>query len=146
MLNTLITEMKSAMKSGDKIRLQTLRNMISAFKALKIETGKDLTDNEAIKLFQNMAKKLKDSINQYQKGNRPDLAENEQKELNILETFLPDQMTEKQLRKIVNDTIIETGAKSIADIRKVMPLLMPKIAGKADGKLASNIVKEELNS
>lgn len=146
MLNTLMTEMKTAMKAGNKTRLQALRNMISALKAKQIDSGKTLTDEEAIKLFQGMAKKLRDSIEQYGKGGRTDLAENEKNELDILETFLPEQMSEDELRKIIQETISDVGAESMADMRSVMPVIMPKIAGKADGKMASNIVREILSS
>ena len=91
-----------------------------------------------------MAKKLKDSIEQYKNGGREDLAENEQKELSVVESYLPEQLSEDDLRKIVQKTIDDSGAKSMADIKMIMPILMPKIAGKGDGKLASNIVREIL--
>ena len=90
------------------------------------------------------AKKLKDSITQYKNGNRIDLAETEQIELNFVESYLPEQLTEDDLRKIVQEVITESGATSMADMKNIMPLLMPKIAGKGDGKLASNLVRKIL--
>ncbi len=140
-----MTDMKTAMKAGEKTRVQVLRNMISALKARQIDSGKTLTEDEAVKLFQSMAKKLQDSVEQYEKGGRSDLAENERNELKILKTYLPEQISEDELRQIVRVVIAEAGAESIADMRKVMPILMPKIAGKADGKTASNMVKELLS-
>jgi uncharacterized protein len=144
MLITLMADMKNAMKKKEKEKLLALRNIISSIKAKQIDSGKTLTDDESIKLIQGMAKKLKDSIEQYKNGGRDDLAENEQSELSIVESYLPEQMSEAVLRDIVKETIKESGASSMADMKNVMPLLMPKIAGKGDGKLASNIVKELL--
>lgn len=139
-----MADMKNAMKKKEKEKLLALRNIISSIKAKQIDSGKTLTDDESIKLIQGMAKKLKDSIEQYKNGGRDDLAENEQSELIIVESYLPEQMSEAVLRDIVKETIKESGASSMADMKNVMPLLMPKIAGKGDGKLASNIVKELL--
>ena len=139
-----MADMKNAMKKKEKEKLLALRNIISSIKAKQIDSGKTLTDDESIKLIQGMAKKLKDSIEQYKNGGRDDLAENEQSELSIVESYLPEQMSEAVLRDIVKETIKESGASSMADMKNVMPLLMPKIAGKGDGKLASNIVKELL--
>ena len=139
-----MADMKNAMKKKEKEKLLALRNIISSIKAKQIDSGKTLTDDESIKLIQGMAKKLKDSIEQYKNGGRDDLAENEQSELSIVESYLPEQMSEAVLRDIVKETIKESGASSMADMKNVMPLLMPKIAGKGDGKLASNIVKEIL--
>ena len=144
MLTTLMTDMKNAMKNKEKDRLQALRNMISNIKAKQIDFGKTLTDDESVKLVQGMAKKLKDSIEQYKNGGREDLAQNEQNELNVVKSYLPKQLNEDELRVIVKNTIAESGATSMADMKKVMPLLMPKISGKGDGKLASNIVREIL--
>ena len=140
-----MTDMKTAMKAGEKTRVLALRNMISALKARQIDSGNSLTEDEAVKLFQSMAKKLQDSVEQYEKVGRSDLAENERNELDNLKTYLPEQISEDELRQIVRDVIAEAGAESMADMRKVMPILMPKIAGKADGKTASNMVKELLS-
>ena len=144
MLSNLMADMKEAMKNKERERLQAIRNMIAAIKAKQIDSGKTLSDEDAIKLIQGMAKKLKDSIVQYKNGGREDLAQNEQNELNVVESYLPRQLNEDELREIVKETITESGATSMADMKKVMPLLMPKIAGKGDGKLASNIVREIL--
>ena len=139
-----MADMKEAMKNKEKERLQAVRNMIAAIKAKQIDSGETLSDEDAIKLVQGMAKRLKDSIEQYKNGGREDLAQNEQNELNVVESYLPKQLNVDELREIVKETITESGASSMADMKKVMPLLMSKIAGKGDGKLASNIVREIL--
>tara|TARA_B100001029_G_C14984699_1_gene408248 strand:+ start:543 stop:983 length:441 start_codon:yes stop_codon:yes gene_type:complete len=144
MLSNLMADMKEAMKNKDKERLQAIRNMIAAIKAKQIDSRRVLSNDEAVKLVLGMAKKLKDSIEQYKNGGREDLAQNELNELNVVESYLPKQLNENELREIVKETISACGAKSMADIKNVMPLLMPKIAGKGDGKLASNIVREIL--
>jgi len=144
MLSKLMADMKDAMKNKEKDRLLTLRNMISTIKAKQIDSGKTLSDDEIIKLIQGMAKKIKDSIEQYINGNRTDLAEKEQLELDIIKKYLPTQLSKEELRIIVKEVIDECGATSMADMKSVMPLLMPRIAGKGDGKLASNLVKEVL--
>jgi len=144
MLTNLMVDMKEAMKNKDKNKLLALRNMISTIKARQIDSRKTLSNDESIKIVQGIAKKLKDSITQYRNGNREDLAETEQIELNFVESYLPEQLTEDNLRKIVQEVITESGATSMADMKNVMPLLMPKIAGKGDGKLASKLVREIL--
>ena len=144
MLSKLMADMKDAMKNKEKDRLLTLRNIISTIKARQIDSGETLSDDEIIKLIQGMAKKIKDSIEQYLNGNRKDLAEKEELELDIINHYLPTQLSENELRVIVKDVIAESGATSMADMKSIMPLLMPRIAGKGDGKLASNIVREEL--
>ena len=144
MLTNLMVDMKEAMKNKDKHKLLALRNMISTIKARQIDSRKMLSNDESIKIMQGIAKKLKDSITQYKNGNRDDLAETEQVELNFVESYLPEQLTEDDLRKIVQEVITESGATSMPDMKNVMPLLMPRIAGKGDGKLASNLVREIL--
>ena len=139
-----MADMKEAMKNKDKNKLLALRNMISAIKAKQIDTGRTLSIDESIIILQKIAKKLKDSIIQYKNGNRDDLVIIEQRELDIVKSYLPEQLTEDDLRKIVQDVIAESGATSIADMKTVMPILIPKIAGKGDGKLASNLVRKIL--
>jgi len=107
MLSNLMADMKEAMKNKERERLQAIRNMIAAIKAKQIDSGKTLSDEDAIKLIQGMAKKLKDSIVQYKNGGREDLAQNEQNELNVVESYLPRQLKEDELREIVKENIID---------------------------------------
>lgn len=110
----------------------------------KLEELSKLTDEEIIEAVKSEAKKRKDSIYQYEKGNRPDLAEQEKKELTVLTEYLPEQISEGEIRKIAKETILKTGAKSPQDIGRVMGVLMSQIKSKADGGLVSKIVEEEL--
>ena len=144
MLTKLMIDMKNALKNKDKTKLLALRNMISTIKAKQIDIGKTLSDDEISKILQGISKKLKDSIVQYKNGNRNDLVKTEEIELKVVESYLPKQLNKNQLKKIIHEVIIKCGATSMADIKNVMPILMTKIAGKGDGKLASTLVREIL--
>ncbi|MBC8213495.1 MAG: GatB/YqeY domain-containing protein [Candidatus Marinimicrobia bacterium] len=145
MLSKFQEELKTAMKSGDKKRITAIRNIFGKLKARKIDKGEELTDDESMKIIQSSVKQLKDSIEQYKNAGRDDLAEAESYELSFLEQYLPKQMGEDELKVIVKKIIGETGASSQADIGKVMGPLMKDIAGKADGKMAQQIVRELLS-
>lgn len=145
MLSTLMNDMKSAMKSGQKLELVALRNLIGKLKAKQIDNGKDLTTDEYIKVIASAAKQLKDSIQQYKDGNREDLAKNESFELSIVERYLPEQMSEEDVRSIVKKTILNLGAQSMKDMGKVMGNAMQVVGSQADGSIVQKIVREELS-
>ena len=145
LLNKLQTEMKNALKSKDKDRLSVVRMLISEIKKEQIDKKRELSDSEVLAVIQRYAKQRRDAIEQYKKANRQDLVEKEQKELNIVLEFLPKQLTEEEIIKIVNETIEEVGATSIKDMGKVMKSVMEKVKGRADGSLVSKIVKEKLS-
>ena len=145
MLNKLMIDMRKAMKEKEKKRVQAIRNIVSLVKSKQIDSGKNLSDKEIILIIQSHAKKLKDSIEQYKKGNREDLARDEKVELNYTESYLPEQLNESELRVIVTELINSMGAKSLKDMKDIMPKLMQQISGKGDGKMASNIVREILS-
>lgn len=109
-----------------------------------LETKSLLTDEEILEVLVSEAKKRGDSIEQYEKGGRQDLVDQEKKELEILRTYLPEQMSEEEIRKIVKEKIAETGVNGPKEMGKLMAALMPLVKGKADGKLVSKIVQEEL--
>ncbi len=144
MLSSLQQELKSAMKSGDKARIAALRNMIAKLRAKQIDKGSDLTDSDSIKVLQGVGKQLKDALQQYRNAGRSDLAEKEAAELKVLEEFLPEALSEEDINSIVKRFIAETGAQSMADMGRVMPLVMKEIAGRGDGRLAQQIVREHL--
>ena len=146
MLNQLQEELKIAMKSGERAKMIGLRNIIGKIKAAQIDKGESLTDEESLKILKTAAKQLKESIDQYQKGGRDDLAEKEAFELSLLEKYLPDQLSEEQIRKTVKNVVKNTGAESMQDMGKVMGATMKELAGSADGKIVQKIVKEELSS
>ena len=145
MLSRLMNDMKSAMKSGQKLELVALRNLIGKLKAKQIDNGKDLTTDEYIKVIASAAKQLKDSIQQYKDGNREDLAKNESFELSIVERYLPEQMSEEDVRSIVKKTILNLGAQSMKDMGKVMGNAMQVVGSQADGSIVQKIVREELS-
>jgi hypothetical protein len=132
------------MKSGDKHKTGTLRVALSTLKDKKIEKREDLTDVEAIKIIQNLVKQRKEAADIYKKNGRNDLMENENAELEILNAYLPQMMSEDDLRILVQKVVEDTGASSLSDIGKVMPEVMKQSAGKADGKMAQSIVRELL--
>ena len=145
MLSTLMNDMKSAMKAGEKSELGALRNLIGKVKAKQIDSGKTLTDDECIKVMATAAKQLKDSIQQYKDGGRDDLAENEAFELSIVERYLPEQMTEDDVRAIVKKTIADVGAESMKNMGKVMGAAMQAVGSGADGSIVQKMVREELS-
>lgn len=140
-------ELKQAMLARDTEKTSTLRMIISAIGYYEIEkggAGYEATEEDVASVIQKQAKQRRDSIEQYKAGNRDDLAEKESKELQMLEAYLPEQMGEEEVRKLVDEAIAQTGASSPQDMGKVMGALMPKTKGKADGSLVSTIVREKL--
>ena len=146
MLALLQEELKAAMKAKDKATLTGLRNIIGKLKAQRIDKGENLTDQECIQILQSSVKQLKDSIEQYEKGGRDDLAEVEAFELKLIEKYLPEQLSEEDVRTLVRKTIKSTEAKSMQDMERVMGAIMKHLAGAADGKMVQRIVQGELSS
>ena len=146
MLDQLQEELKIAMKAGEKAKMMGLRNIIGKIKAAQIDKGETLTDEESLKILKTAAKQLKESLDQYRKGNRDDLAEKEAFELTLLEKYLPEQLSEEQIRHTVKNIVKNTGAGSMQDMGKVMGATMQELAGSADGKIVQKIVQEELSS
>jgi uncharacterized protein YqeY len=134
-------DLKAAIKSGDKLRLETIRSI----RALILEfeksgSGKELNEEEETRMLTSAVKKRKDSIELYRTGNREDLASKEEAELNILMEYLPKQLTEEEISEKIKKMADEIGAKSKADFPKLMPLVMKELKGKADGKVVKSIV------
>ena len=141
----LIDEMKQAMKSDDKLRLSTIRMIRSAVKNKEIELRKKLEDDDIFKVIQGMVRKGEESLEQFEAGGRMDLVEKEKKEMEILKSFLPQPISQEEILKIIDQSIEEAQASSLKDLGKVMKSVMPKLAGKADGKLINQLVKERLS-
>lgn len=138
-------ELKTAMKAKDKVRVNTLRAILSGIKYLRAEGGHDeITDDDVITIINREVKKRRDSIEMYESNNRPELAENEKAEVAILMEYLPAQLTDDEIRVIITETIAEVGASGPGDKGKLMGALMPKVKGKADGKLVNTLVTELL--
>lgn len=134
----------TAMKAQEKDRLTTLRGISAAIKKVEVDTRKDLDDAAIIGILSNLVKQRRDSIDQFQKGGREDLVAKESAELAVLQGYLPQQLTSEELEKIVVDAIKESGAKSPREMGLVMKVLMPKVAGKAEGSAVSEMVKKKL--
>ena len=145
MLDQLQEELISAMKAGDKPRMTGLRNIIGKLKASQIDKGEELAGDESLKILKSAAKQLKESVEQYKKSGRDDLAEKELFELSLLDKYLPEQLSRDEIRTTVKNTIKSTGAESMQEMGKVIGAVMKEMAETADGKLVQQIVQEELN-
>jgi uncharacterized protein YqeY len=140
------TQMTEAMRNRDQLRLSVLRMMKSAIKNKEIEKMKPLDDGEAVSVLNTLVKQRKDSVDQFRKGGREELAQKEESEIKIIEEYLPAAATEDDIRKAIEDAIQETGASSIKDMGKVMKTALARLAGKsADGSRVSQMVKEKLS-
>ena len=141
----LVEEMKQAMKANDKIRLSTIRMIRSSAKNKEFELRRKLEDEDIIKVIHGMVRKGEESIEQFQAGGRNDLVEKEKAEIEILKSFLPQPLTQEEMIKIIDETIQETQSSSLKDLGKVMKAVMPRLGGKADGKVINQLVKERLS-
>jgi uncharacterized protein len=143
----IIEDMKLAMKSGDKIRLETLRTLRAALLEKEIDrrgSKLSMSPEDEIGVLTGAAKKRRESIEQFSLGGRQDLADQETKELQIIQEYLPKQMGRDEVVGVVRQIISETGASGAGDFSKVMPLAMKHLKGKTDGRLVQDIVKELL--
>jgi len=146
-LKSQITEdMKTAMKAGDKERLKAVRLMLAAIKQIEVDKRIELDDTAVLAVLTKMVKQRRDSIQQFEKGNREDLAEIERAEITVLKGYLPEQLGADELAAMVDEVIQASGAESIRDMGKVMGQIKAKAAGRADMGALSTIVKERLNA
>ena len=137
-------DMYTAMKSGEKEKANTLRNVISKLKDRQIEKRKALSSEEEIKILQTLVKQRKESIDLYEKGGRSELVAIERKEMDIINSYLPKMMSEDAIKDIVKNVIDSTGASSMSEMGKVMPEIMRQGKGLIDGKTAQKFVSEML--
>lgn len=147
MLQEKITnDYKRAMKNKDAIKVSTLSFLRAAIQNLAIEKKKEkLDDKDIVPVIKKQVKQRQDSIEQFKKGNRNDLVEKEAKELEILKTYLPEELPVDEIKKIIEEAVVLTGASDQKDMGKVIKEVMAKVAGRADGKLVSGLVKEKLS-
>ncbi|MDA8430096.1 MAG: GatB/YqeY domain-containing protein [Geobacteraceae bacterium] len=136
--------MKTAMKARDNLRLSAVRMVRSTIKNREIDSKVELDDQGIIEVISTLVKQRRESIRMYREGNRPDLVEKEESELAILQEFLPAQLSAAEISALIDRAIAETGAQSARDMGKVMKVLAPLTAGKADGKTVSDAVKQKL--
>ncbi|WP_028561666.1 GatB/YqeY domain-containing protein [Paenibacillus pinihumi] len=137
-------DMKQAMKSQDKFKLSTIRMVRASVKNQEIDLKRPLDDNEVLDILSREIKQRKDSLQEFKNAGRDDLATNLAAEIDIISVYLPKQLTEEEIKVIVQQTIQETGASSKAEMGKVMTALMPKVKGRADGKLVNQLVQQFL--
>ncbi|GGC06592.1 aspartyl-tRNA amidotransferase subunit B [Marinobacterium zhoushanense] len=144
-LKTQITEqMKDAMRAKDKARLGTIRLILADIKRIEVDERIELDDARVLQVLDKMVKQRRDSIAQYLAAERPELADKEQQELEVIKTFLPQPLSDEEINAILDDAIATTGASSMADMGKVMGVVKPKIQGRADMGVVSKLVKAKL--
>jgi len=140
----LLEDMKEALRNKQERRLSALRFLRSLLQSLEIEKRRPLTEEEIVEVIQKNIRQRKEVFPDYERAGRIDLLEKEKEEVAILETYLPAQLSQEELQKIVDQTILEVGATVLKDMGKVMGALMPRIKGRADGKVVSELVKARL--
>jgi uncharacterized protein YqeY len=138
------TDLKQAMKSGDKVRLATLRLLMAAIKNRQIDKGGGLDDAEALDVVRSATKQRREAITFARQYDREDIAQQEERELTILETYLPEQLSTNDLIQRIDAVIQELGATSDKDLGRVMRILMPTVQGRADGTTVNRLVRERL--
>lgn len=143
--NKLMEDMKKAMKEKDKERLSVIRMTRSEIKNKEIEIGSELDDQDVIAVIAKQVKQIKDSLGDFEKSGKKDVLKKLNQEIDILQEYLPEQMSEAEVDELVDQVIKETGAENMSDMGRVMGIIMPKIKGKADGSLVSKKVREKLN-
>ena len=137
--------MKEAMKAKDSVKLGTVRSVISAVKNQEIDLKKELSEEEILTIVSREVKKRKEASVLYEKGNRPELKDKEIQEMKILQTYLPEQVSEKDLRRRIQEVIAETGAEGMKDFGKIMKTLVPEFKGRADNGWIKELANEYLN-
>lgn len=141
----LMEDLKTSMKNKDTIRKNTITLVRAAIKQIEVDQRREVSDEEIVEIISKQLKERRLSIEDFEKGNRQDLIDTNNKEIDILLNYLPKQLSEDEVEKIVDDTIKELGASSMKDIGLVMKGVMPKVKGKTDGNIVSKIVKDKLN-
>lgn len=144
LLTTLNEDMKQAMRAKDKESLQVIRMLKASIQNEQIKKGQELDDEEELTVLSREMKQRRDSLTEFEKADRTDLADKVKKEIVIVEKYLPAQFSEAEIRAIVQEAITKTGATSSKEFGKVMGAVMPKVKGKADGNQVNAIVKELL--
>lgn len=144
LLQTVDADLKVALKASDKPKLSVLRLLKAAAKNRQIDKGGDLSDEEVTALIATLIKQRRESIEQFSRGGRNDLVEQEQREITILQAYLPAELSPEELDRLIREAIAEAGAAGEADMGKVMRLLMPRVRGVADGKVVNARVRELL--
>jgi uncharacterized protein YqeY len=139
-------DLKDALKNKDSVKLNVLRMLKSEIRYKEIDLGSELSDDEVILVLSSSIKKRKDSIQQFEKGGRDDLVSKERAELDIIQKYMPEQLSKEDLSQIITQAIEEVNATGPSDLGKVMKQIMPNIRGKADGKIVNQLVSSRLDA
>ena len=137
-------DLKSSMKNKDAIKKSVITLIRSSIKQYEVDNRVELQDDEIVDLIAKQLKQTRDSLEDFKKGNRDDLVSQAEAEIEVLKEYLPQQLSEEELNEIVISTISEVGATSMKDMKKIMTSIMPKVKGRADGKLINELVKKNL--
>ena len=140
----ITADMKSAMRAADKDRLGVIRLLQAAIKQREVDERVELDDAQVTAVIEKMVKQRRDSVQQYTDGGRPELAAAEQAEIDILADYLPEQLGEAEITKLIDEAIAATGAEGMKDMGKVMGILKPKLTGRADMGAVSSLIKSKL--
>lgn len=141
----LETALRNAMRSGDEVSKRTIRMVLTSIKLVEVEKGTNVSEPDLASILQKEIKIRKEAIQDAERGNRPDLVEENLAEIRVLESFLPKQLSEDELVALINRVISQVGASSPADMGKVMKVLIPQVKGQAPNELVSQIVRQLLN-
>ena len=144
LITTIEDEIKEAMRARDAERRDALRLIVNALKGSEKELQRPLSDNEELQVLQRERKKRVEAADAFRAGGREEQAASEERELSILQEFMPEPLSEEEIEEIIDDAIAEVGATSMADLGRVMADVMPQVAGRADGSSVSQIVREKL--
>ncbi|HEX3256393.1 MAG TPA: GatB/YqeY domain-containing protein [Gaiellaceae bacterium] len=137
-------ELKEAMRARDQERTDTLRMTLASLRSAEKELQRPLKDDEELQVLQRERKRRNEAAEAFREGGRPERAEKEERELAVIEEFMPEPMSEEDIERIIDDAIAETGATSLRDLGRVMADVMPQVAGRADGSTVSQLVREKL--
>jgi uncharacterized protein YqeY len=140
----ITTAMKAAMKGGDKARLSVIRLIMAAIKQREVDERIELDDSQVLAVLDKMVKQRRDSIQQYRDAGREELAAQEQSEIDVIQDFMPEALSDEEVLAIIDAAIAETGAESMRDMGKVMGIVKPKVQGRADVGKVSGLVKQKL--
>jgi uncharacterized protein YqeY len=139
-------EMKTAMRAQDKTRLTVIRLILAAIKQKEVDERIELTDAHILSIFEKMIKQRRESIEHFEKAGRQELVDQENFEINLIQTYMPKQLSEEEIESLIAKAVLDTQAKSMQDMGKLMAVLKPELTGKADMNLVSKKIKEKLSS
>lgn len=138
-------DLKNAMKEKDVFKRETIRFLMSALKQVEVDERRELSDDDILKIIQKSVKQREDAARQYREAERPDLYKKEEREAELLKSYLPKQLTEEELKEVVSGVIAQTGASGMKDMGRVIKEVMAKVGSSADGKSVSSVVKTLLS-